>query len=183
MFLTSSGECVVHLTDEEMEEAKRIGLSRREDSIARKLKGRFDGCSGLDADEATLRERDIEGARAEKAASKVTGEMWNKGVGTFKEADIGHHTQVRSTHHWNGSLVVRDNDKDGEIYVLVIGHGAVQRVVGWTYGIWAKQEEWIRRYHNGPPGYFVPRSALEPVTTLKAAIAQKDKEMLSHAWA
>lgn len=110
----------------------------------------------------------IEGACGELAAAKALNLFWDGGVNTFSAPDLQPNIQVRTSSNHDWGLIVRRNDKDDEIFVLVTGVSPEFVVRGWIVGKSAKNNKWFRTYNNRPEAYFVPQSALNPVGTLKA---------------
>lgn len=108
----------------------------------------------------------ILGACGECAFAKATGRYWSGSVNTFKDADIGDNIQIRtrSQHHYD--LIVRDADRDDDVYVLVTGgpHDFVLR--GWMRCKDAKQEKYRQNYGGYGDAYFVPQRALNPIDPL-----------------
>lgn len=102
---------------------------------------------------------DIEGACAEMAFAKATGMYWGGTVNTFKLPDVAG-IQIRHTEYDNGHLIVREDDKDDEMFVLVTGKAPHFTVRGCLLGADAKRPEYFRG--EGYPAWFVPQSALEP---------------------
>jgi len=108
-----------------------------------------------------------------------------EGVNTFKAPDIGDNIQVRQTDRWDGCLIVRDDDKDGQFYVCVVGRCPHFRIAGWMLGMEAKQDQWRRSPNGGPPAYFVPQENLYPFLDLKAELDailedQMEQDMRDH---
>lgn len=109
-------------------------------------------------------EEEIVGACGEMTVAKVFDCYWSPSVNTFHATtDLPHDTEVRSTTRLDGSLIVRDNDPDDRIYILVTGEPPSMTVVGWITGAEAKQPQWLRNPHGHRPAWFVPQSALQPV--------------------
>ena len=100
-------------------------------------------------------ERDIEGACAEKFAAKTLGLYWFDGVGGA--TDIGP-CQVRHTPHLDGRLMLHPEDKDDEIFILVVGRAPAFELVGWCFGHEGKQQDyWSDPTGADRPAFFVPR--------------------------
>ena len=103
----------------------------------------------------------IEGAAAELAVAKHLGMYWGGSVDTFKnEADLGESIEVRwrSKREWD--LIVRPDDHDESLFVLVVGSCPVYTVVGAILGSEAKQEVWMQRHGGRPAAFFVPQKEL-----------------------
>lgn len=144
----------VRLTEIEMEMASLVGCKRRAESRA-KNRQQPQGYNESDA-----WRNDIEGAAAELAYCKATETYWPGSINSFKDADCGKLTQIRQTHHLNGSLIVRDNDPDTHFYVLVVGHCPIFNIIGWIRGVDAKKNEFVRCPGDMNPAYFVPQKHL-----------------------
>jgi len=111
----------------------------------------------------------IEGAAGEIAAAKALGVFWGGSVNTFKsEGDIGN-LEIRTTSTKNNRLIVRNGDNDNAIFVLVVGRAPTYEVVGWMRGKDAKQEKYVSAPGGRPPAYFVPRSDLNPIESLRGS--------------
>lgn len=88
-------------------------------------------------------------------------------VGTFKNGGDVDGYQVRAPHYSRGRLIVRDIDRDTDIFVLVVPHVVLTfRIVGWILGADAKQYQWRNDPRARGAAYFVPQEALWPMLTL-----------------
>lgn len=105
----------------------------------------------------------IEGACGEMAVSKFLGIYWDGGIDTFKKADIGATIQVRTRSSHSYDLIVRPDDYDDDIYVLVTGKCPTYRIWGYISGSEAKKNEYIQTHANRPAAYFVPKNALKEI--------------------
>lgn len=148
------------LTLGELHMAAEIGVLRQLEAIRKKLPDRhgFDGDTGW-----TIH---IEGAAGEIAVAKVLGKYWGGTVNTFKsEGDVGKlEVRTRSKDYYD--LIVRDNDKDDSIFILVTGKSPTFNVVGWILGKDAKNPEWKQTYGDRPSAYFVPQKELKSIEFL-----------------
>ena len=106
-------------------------------------------------------DRDIEGACAEAAFAKHMNVFWNGSVNTFHDPDVGV-VQIRHTQLPSGHLIVRQDDKDCEVFVLVIGTHPHYRIVGWMRAGDGKQDEWKRDEFS----WFIPQSSLHEISSL-----------------
>jgi hypothetical protein len=98
-------------------------------------------------------------------------------VNTFKiGGDVGSY-QVRTRRHSSARLIVRELDRDNDIFVLVLpldasgrDHALVShpnwRMSGWIRGEDAKRFEWRDDPRERGAAYFVPQSALNLMLTL-----------------
>lgn len=108
------------------------------------------------------------GACGECAFAKATGRYWSGGVNTFRaSADIGGSIEVRTRSKHTYDLIVRDNDSDSSAYVLVTGGPKDFVVHGWIRGADAKCGEFLANHGNHGAAYFVPKSALRPLSELE----------------
>lgn len=110
---------------------------------------------------------DIEGAAAEMAVAKYLGVYWGGSMETFKAADISEKIQVRQTKYESGRLIVRSEDRDDHVYVLVTGTIPNLTIHGWIEGSEAKQDIYLDSPNDRPPAYFIPQSQLQPVEMLQ----------------
>lgn len=102
----------------------------------------------------------IEGAAGEIAYAKMRDKFWNGSVNTFKSGgDVGA-VQVRTRSLAHYDLLVRDDDRDEDVFVLVTGTIPTFNVRGWCYGSAAKQERYRQTYGGREPAFFVPQSDL-----------------------
>lgn len=109
-------------------------------------------------------EEEIVGACGEMAVAKVLDCYWSPSVNTFHAVtDLPRSMEVRSTVRTNGSLIVRANDPDDRIYILVTGQPPEMTVVGWINGADAKQDCWKDNPHGHRQAWFVPQDALTPI--------------------
>lgn len=139
--------------------AAYAGVHRRIDST----------CAGYDKNKHARKSdwaTDIEGACAEAAFAKATGQYWSAHVRSFKAPDVGA-VHVRSTTLANGSLIIRPNDHDDYAYALVICATPIFRLVGYIMGFAAKRNFAVRSGSSGEAdAWFIPQSALNDPTHL-----------------
>lgn len=110
----------------------------------------------------------IVGACGELAVAKVLKRYWSGTVNTYKNGgDIGRRMQVRTRTRAGYELLVRDSDRDDDVFVLVRGEGPVFEVVGWLLGREAKQAQWKQTHGGRAPAYFVPDDALHDLEHLR----------------
>lgn len=104
----------------------------------------------------------IEGACGEAAVAKALNRFWDGSVDSFKSGgDVGG-IQVRTRSRHDYELIVRADDRDTDVFVLVTGRAPTFRVVGYILGRDAKRPEFLQRHGNRPGAYFVPYSVLTP---------------------
>lgn len=103
----------------------------------------------------------IEGSCGELAYAKFAGVYWEGPINTFKKGgDVGDiQVRTRSKDEWD--LIVRDDDDDKNVFVLVVGMAPIYRMVGWLRAKDAKKEEYKQFYGNRPPAFFVPQNELK----------------------
>lgn len=106
-----------------------------------------------------------EGACGELALAKKLGLYWNGSIDTFSANDLPG-LQVRTRSRPEYELIIRPQDSDDAIWVLLTGQSPEFWVRGWIRGREAKQKEWLRSYGNRPEAYFVPTDRLHPVEEL-----------------
>lgn len=108
----------------------------------------------------------IEGALGEIAAAKYLGVYWDMSVNTWKTEDLkGIHIRTRSEHNYD--LIIRPNDTEDAIYVLVTGRYGQYRVRGWIEGSQTKNPKWLQTHGGRNPAFFVPQKVLNPMSLLK----------------
>jgi hypothetical protein len=113
----------------------------------------------------------IEGACGEMATAKALGMHWSGSVDTFKVGgDVGS-LQVRTRSNPLFDLVIRDSDRETDVFVLVTGSCPVYGVHGWFQPIRPLKDSWRKEYGNREAAYFIPRSKLRPLDELKAHLA------------
>lgn len=126
------------------------------------------------------REDHMEGAGAEKATARYLNLDWTASINTFHRktdqdedppADVGRAVEVRWRRDEGDShpldLIVRKDDPDDRIYVLVVGAMPTYELVGSITGTRAKQDQWYKNPGGHRPAWFVPQSALKPIRQLK----------------
>src|ERR1700743_635586 len=126
---------IIELTKEEFAYAVKIGKLRQEEALKKNLPDRygFDGTAGLSIP--------IEGACGELAVAKALNITWDATVNTFKSlADLVSNIEVRTRSKDNYDLLIRSDDKDQSLFVLVIRKSPKTfDVVGWIKASDAKQ--------------------------------------------
>ena len=110
----------------------------------------------------------IEGACGEIAVAKAAGKYWGGSINTFKDggdiASTGWEVRTRSSH--DHDLIIRDNDPDGRVFILVTGLSPTFRIHGWIKSEDAKREEWRKDFGGHGPAYFVPKKLLKNMEDL-----------------
>jgi hypothetical protein len=150
----------VELTKSEVFTAAMVGLQRQCSSLFKKSKNRFE----------IEKEKEwgihIIGAMGEAAAARGLGMYWPMSVDTYKDPDILPNIQVRTRTKDDGDLIVRDDDDDNEIFVLVTGTGPKFMLRGYVTGKEAKKKEWLKSPNGWKAAYFVPQSKLKSIEDL-----------------
>lgn len=150
----------ITLTWYELFLASQIGIRRQVAALQKKLPDKY----GAKPDHGW--QIHVEGAAGEMAAAKALGMYWSGSVNTFKVGgDVGS-VQVRTRSRSDYDLIVRADDRDGDVFVLVVGASPSFDVVGWILGRDAKRSEWLRTHGGRPSAYFVPQEALSNIELL-----------------
>lgn len=105
-------------------------------------------------------EEETVGAVGELAFAKYREIPWDGSVDTFHNVPDVAGVEVRATAYEDGHLVIRDNDADDRIFVLVTGSAPEVEIRGWIRGIDAKRDEFLRDPHGYRQAWFVPQGAL-----------------------
>ncbi len=149
------------LTEEELVEGGTIGVRRQAENIRRNRPDAY-GCKPEVGWQVH-----VEGALAERSVAKLLGAVWTGNLGDLKASDVGRY-QVRSTSHPNGRLIIHDRDADDDVFILITGLNGTYHAHGWIMGNTGKRENWRDDPTSGKgrPAYFVPRTALQPMSRL-----------------
>lgn len=110
-------------------------------------------------------DEEIHAAAAEMAFAKVTGYYWGCHYGVGKIPDVGPY-HIKHTCLHDGSLIVRQDNADGDTFVLVTGAYTEFVVRGYLTGWDAKQREFMRAPNGRDMAWFVPQDSLRPATDL-----------------
>lgn len=109
----------------------------------------------------------ILGALGECAFAKATNRYWNGSVNTFKAGgDVGENIQIRTRSKPFYDLIVRDGDRDEDVFVLVTGGPNEFAIRGWIPAADAKQDQYRKDYGGYGQAYFVPQAELRPIDPL-----------------
>lgn len=146
----------VTLTWFEVLHASMVGIRRQIEALKKNLPD----AHGFNGDESWTVH--IEGACGEMALAKHRNLYWNASVNTFKKgADVLLlHVRTRSKPEYE--LIVRRDDPDQDVFVLVTGRCPTYKIHGWIHGKEAKKTEWLKEHGGRPPAFFVPQSKLRP---------------------
>jgi hypothetical protein len=149
---------LVTLTPWEMRVAMTVGALRHAEAVRQ---GRRDA-HGYPSDRDGWGDH-IEGAGGELAVARVLNVYWPASVNTWKAPDLGANVQVRTRSVATYDLLVRDDDADADVFVLVVGRLPAMRVVGWMVGADAKRASWRASHAAREPAFFVPQAELRPL--------------------
>lgn len=158
---------IVRLSLDESKIAYAIALERQADSMRRGLNPKHGASDDLD----TAVGLHLLGVAGEIAVAKGLGIYWAPTVGTFKMPDLASNIQVRARANDKHDLIVRQDDSDTDVYVLVVGRLPLFRIVGWISGADAKQPQYVQLHGGRPAAYFVPQSTLHSLDNLGERIA------------
>lgn len=150
----------VTLTPIEMVIAGQVGITRSVTSI----KNCVQDLNGIRDDERYG--MDVIGALGEMAFCKAMNIYWAGTVKNFHGGDVGSNIQIRTSFVQGNRLIVRKNDKNTDVFVLVIGKENKYNVIGWIMGSEAKNKKWLSdptALSDRIPAYFVPQSELYPM--------------------
>lgn len=110
----------------------------------------------------------IEGACGELAVSKYMNLYWGGSVNTFKsDGDLCNGWEVRTRSNDDWDLIIRNNDPEDRIYILVTGLFPKYYIKGWIKGKQGKQNQFYKNYGNYGHAWFVPQNYLQPMKNLK----------------
>lgn len=159
----------IQLLPHEIFDAAQVGIRRR---VASRKEGRPDTNRLRSSSEREYQQWgiDVEGACAERAAAKMLGRYWEGGIGSRHsnpdDGDVGR-LQVRTTCYANGKLIIRPDDDDNAVFLLMVGTARNGfRPAGWLQGKDAKHDEFIQNPNGAGKAWFVPQDKLHPVATL-----------------
>jgi hypothetical protein len=144
----------------EVSRAALVGVSRNVEALRK-------NCSATLQKPTDEWSAHILGALGECAFAKCTNRYWNGSVNTFKAGgDLGDNIQIRTRSKHSYDLIVRDADRDSDVFVLVTGGPHEFRIHGWMPASEAKQARFKANYGGYGDAYFVPASALRPIDPL-----------------
>jgi hypothetical protein len=153
----------VTLTEYELMQASMVGCLRYIAAIKRNYKSGTKFKAGWS--------EHVEGACGEVAAAKALGAYWGGSINTFKTGGDLDSTgyEVRTRSEQNYDLIIRDDDPNDRIFILVTGQTPNYEIAGWLLAADAKQVEFKKDYGGYGPAYFVPRKHLRPMRELEVA--------------
>lgn len=112
-------------------------------------------------------ERHVLGALGECAFCKATGRYWSGSVNSYQEeSDVGKTLQVRTRSSHSYDLIIRSEDKDEDVFVLVTGGPAEFTVHGWLLGKDGKKSKFLNNHGGYGAAYFVPQDRLRSAKDL-----------------
>jgi len=150
----------VKLTAYELMQASTVGSMRQISALMNRLPDKH-GFDGLGWSEH------IEGMCGEIAVAKAINCYCSGSVNTFKlGGDLGSNIQVRTRSKHEYELIVRESDRDDDVFVLVTGKSPEFVVRGWITGTDAKRDEWKKTHGGRAEAYFVPHSSLMPMSKI-----------------
>ena len=155
----TNNQMKIHLRCTEVGAAVRVGGLRHYQAVIHKCQEKF----GTPASEGWSSH--IEGALGEMAAAKALNMYWPGSVNAWHECDLNG-IQVRTRSKSNYDLIVRPDDTENCVWVLVTGGCGTYEVCGWISGFEAKQERFFKSPNDKAPAYFIPQSELKPIETL-----------------
>lgn len=150
----------VNLEWYEVSRAALVGVSRNVEALRKGLQ------SARSIADDKLWGVHILGALGECAFCKVTNRYWSGSVNTFKGGDVGENIQIRTRSKHDYDLIVRESDKDSDVFVLVTGGPTDFFVHGWMLGRDAKDPKWRANHGGHGQAYFVPKGALNGIEPL-----------------
>lgn len=100
-----------------------------------------------------------------RAFAKALGIAWNRNVGTYQRENAGRY-RCKYTGISSGRLIVRQDDADDGIYVLLVGSGLIYEIKGAITGANARQVGEKSAPNGGEPAWFVSQTQLKPISEL-----------------
>lgn len=142
----------VELEEHEVLYGAFLGVRRHAEALARGLPDRHGAEASWDLH--------VEGACGEMAFAKAVNRYWDGSCSTFRtKADVGA-LEVRTRSKPWYELIVREDDADDSVFVLVTGRAPRYSVRGWIKAGDAKKAEWLQTHGGREAAYFVPHVAL-----------------------
>lgn len=148
----------VTLEQFEIDLANFVGARRQAEAERMNLPDQY----GFEGDSEAGKNIHCLSAAAELGCGKGFDIFWNGSVNTFKNGgDVGkYQVRYRSKDHYQ--LIVRPDDRDDDIFILVRGALPTLDIVGWMRGKDAKNPDWVRRYGGRSAAFFPPDDQLNP---------------------
>lgn len=156
---------VIEITPDELSMVAHVAGRRKVASDYRRACGRESRRPEHYQEDRTW-DQEIGAGCAEVAVAKHYDKYWkgaefNGSAGT----DVGK-WQVRWTPHMDGKLLIYKEDKDDQIFILVVGKPPRPTIVGWLFAKDAKLEEHWRNDVKCPC-WWVPQDKLFPIDPKK----------------
>lgn len=146
----------VTLNADEIQMACFIAAKRHTEAIVKGLRDKH----GFNGDGFSIH---AEGVFGEIVFAKAVNRFWAGSINTFKNGgDVGL-IQVRTRSKSDYDLIVRDDDRDTDYFVLVRGSIPSYQVIGYILGRNAKKDCFRKSYGGRAPAFFVPESSLTPI--------------------
>lgn len=143
----------VTLNSYELAQAGTTGLLRNIAALKRGYKNKNENANW---------QNHVEGACGEVAVAKLLGKYWGGSINTFKEGgdldSTGWEVRTRSSHQYD--LIIRKDDADDRVFILVTGNAPNYQVHGWILAADGKRPKWLKDYGGHGEAYFVPKDAL-----------------------
>jgi len=151
------------LTVDEWEEASILGIRRSAESERENLRQRYGATRDLF--------HEISSMHAEKAFHVITGGKWHQydrdnetDLHNLKRHDVDRYQVRQDAGGRNSSLIVRANDNDADVFVLVLGWHRLYEIVGWMTAKEAKQKKYLCAPDpSRPSAWMVPNRDLHPI--------------------
>ena len=103
---------------------------------------------------------DKQGALCELAFCKIMNLYWDFNLDRIGLPDVEPCFDIKGTSYWDGKLIVKLNEPDNFIYVLVVSHKNRFKACGFLNGARAKNIKYFDEPVPGRPAFFVPQSDL-----------------------
>lgn len=104
----------------------------------------------------------IQGMLGEQAYCKSRNLFWEMRMHSYKKADVGNKTQIKTNPYPDGDLIVRDEDIDDHFCVLVTGKMPTYTLRGWMLAETAKKlKQYYKKPNSMPNAYFIPQYLLK----------------------
>lgn len=156
----------VHLTLQELMLGATHGVMRHLHHIQRQTKP----SENLSIEGSTW-DLHINGALAELAVCKYRGAYWT-GASKIGMSDASG-LEVRTTTHEFGALRIRHEDREDDIFVLVITAPPTFTLKGWLTGGAGKQPRYWTSKTAGRYAFWVPQDDLNPMESINAAVRNR----------
>jgi hypothetical protein len=159
---------IVVLNEDEIAEAVECGAGRFGRVVRR---GSVDKRDPHGTMRINAKDRHLLGARGERACCKAFDIPWVDvdGYRVRPDIEVSVGVEVRTrTKGGDERLIVRDDDHDERMFVLVVGDttSPEYEVVGWLFGFEAKRAEWRKDPGGRGPAFFIEQQHLKPMSAL-----------------